>query len=133
MYIKFRRGDDMADEYVHWQCENYDCRAKNKIKRSQIEGAANRARSVALVCVNCGFVNSPQPGAVFEGRGPNTWLPCIPFEGSERRLPTGRTPDGWKDYMGRTLSRQKFMEKYQVDPQINWKWRQNGSPKAVDD
>jgi hypothetical protein len=122
----------MHEDYVYWRCENQDCRARNRIKLEQIEEAAKRAKIVALVCANCGFVNSLQQGTVFEGSGPETWLPCIPFEGSERRLPTGRTPDGWKDYTGRTINRVEFMKKYRVDPQINWEWRQKGSPRATD-
>lgn len=123
----------MAEEYFRWECGNFDCQASNKIDRAKLESAAKRGKKVVLVCVNCGMMNSPESGVVFGEIAPTSWLPCIKFEGSERRLPTGRTPDGWKDYMGRTLSRTQFIEKYQVDPQINWKWRQNGSPKAVKD
>ncbi|HOO52642.1 MAG TPA: hypothetical protein PLM24_02525 [Methanothrix sp.] len=122
----------MHEEYVYWRCENQDCRAINRIKREMIEEVAKKAKSVALVCANCGFVNCPQTGDVYGGRGPGTLLSCIPFEGSERKLPTGRTPDGWKDYMGRTLSGSEFRKKYKVDPEINWEWRKKGSPKAID-
>lgn len=132
-YIKLPNiGGCMDEKYVFWRCENLDCRALNKIEREKIEEALKKGKIVALVCANCGFVNCPQTGDVFNRQGPDTWLPCIPFEGSERSLPTGRTPDGWKDYMGRTLSRTEFMKKYRIDPQINWEWRKKGSPKALD-
>ncbi|HOO52652.1 MAG TPA: hypothetical protein PLM24_02585 [Methanothrix sp.] len=121
----------MGDEYFYWRCENYDCRAENRIKREKILDSVNKGKSVTIVCGNCGMVNDSEPGAKPE-EGPKTWLPCIPFEGSERKLPSGRTPDGWKDYRGMTFSKSNFRKKYKVDPEINWEWRKRGSPKAKD-
>ncbi len=116
----------MGEETISWHCKNMDCQAENLVDRTLIEKAIGEGKKVTLICGNCGFVNNPKN--IVEEKH-NTWLECIPFTGSERKLPTGRTPDGWKDYMGRPFSRIDFIKKYQVDPEINWEWRKKRSPK----
>lgn len=117
----------MSGETISWRCKNMDCEAENLVDRELVENALEKGKKVTLICGNCGFVNNPEK---IEEDVQKTWLACIPFTGSERKLPTGRTPDGWKDYKGNPFSRVDFIRKYKVDPEINWEWRKRGSPKA---
>lgn len=117
----------MSGDTISWRCQNMDCEAENLVDRELVMNALEKGKKVTLICGNCGFVNNPEK---IKEDAPTTWLPCIQFDGSERKLPTGRTPAGWTDYKGVAYSRVDFIKKYQVDPEINWEWRKKGSPKA---
>jgi hypothetical protein len=64
------------------------------------------------------------------------YLKDIPFNGQEKRPPTGKNPDGtFKDYNSseKDWKKEEFIIEFGVDPDLYLKWRDAGKPKPSPD
>ncbi len=122
----------MGEEYINWLCKNNGCCGLNRVKREKILAPMKEGKIVTLVCGNCGFVNDLETSRGVQTEGNNSWLPCISFESTDRRLPSGSAGGLYKDSTGRSLSRLDFIKINRIDPEIFLKWKMRGYPKAKD-
>jgi len=82
--------------------------------------AKKTTKESKCICQQCGCVNiveTPDP------ENPNEWLGCILPTSFEWTLPSGKImPIGgepiYKDAMGANFSREKYLSKYNIDPEI---------------
>ena len=117
----------MPEEIFNWCCQNQECRASNTIDKKRFLDALASRRNVILICGNCGVTSKP-PSLTDD---PTDFLKCIPFENVIPSHPPRRDPEGWRDDNNSILSRKDYLDKYGIDPQINYDWMKRGKPKPA--
>jgi len=117
----------MTDSIYIWCYKNPECKMQNLVDQSQIDVALEESLKSLLICANCGLGNSGIKRRTSKG---GDFLECIPFEGWEQRLPTGRYPNGkFVDFQGRKLDKNDFIETYGIDPDQYLNWRDARKPR----
>lgn len=122
----------MANDSYHWTCGNKECRVEWEVPRADIEAAKKSGKKIVLLCQNCGHFSGPKTDWKPEVVGSKTWLPCIAFTGPEARLSVGTQSGGlWRNAGdGKAYSRNEYIKKFWLDPEINYRWRLKGMPHA---
>jgi hypothetical protein len=109
-------------------CENRDCKRLNTVEETHIKELQQQKLDIKLICGTCGYAYKFS-GKIGTERGPE-YCGCIPFLGTENRLPTGRLPGGvYKDYLGNPVTREAAIDTYGVDPETYLNWKDAGFPK----
>lgn len=105
----------------------YNCRTLN------CQEVSKQNLDVVMVCKNCGFAQNPDPErlAKLDDPNPEDWIYCIPLKGLVVRVPVGKMPDGYADANGNLYTREEYMKRYLIDPEIYWDFRKRGSPYNV--
>ena len=107
----------------NWKCTNEACGAMNEIPRQLISDMRSKHKKITLVCGNCGYI-SLQDESVTPDDLDNIYK-CVPWKSSVQRQPIGFTPSGWVSAQGEPpISVQRYIIRWGVDPEINWRWKQ---------
>lgn len=107
---------------MKFTCTNKSCKVQdNFVELTEVD--ATRAKWL-LYCGNCGQVYmTKQQVLVDQGK---KWLPCIDYKGSASNLTRGPVPDSkggiaWGVAGGvENISEEEFMERYAINPRIDW-------------
>lgn len=108
----------MAKKLTFWECEN--CDLDNPIDTENIADV--------FFCERCGVGHSAVKPINLEAKPEGNWLECIPLEGLSSRIPSGKTQDVYRDFIGNPFTREQFEEEYKIDPKIYLKWKNSGRP-----
>ena len=110
-----------------WCCKNERCKYLNVADQDQVDEAKRQGLTVVLICGWCGVGHQVRRVGTSQG---SSWLFCLPFEGWEAHVPLSRTEGGMiKAWDLTEFTPKDFRKKYQVDPELYLKWKENRFPR----
>ncbi len=124
----------MSEVYYYWDCTNQECESRNnKVEISIVEAALNEKKRLHVFCAVCGFAPTAKKITVKDRSGAAVNVcDCLPFEGSESRLPMRKTSTGNYIDCNANEHEQKFFLDLGIYPDAYLSWIKHNKPSHID-